>query len=863
MWENIILTATNFAQAEVFESQLQRLRRAKVLDPEVRTWVIPDPDGQRIGSGGATFNALASCFPKGVDFDQKTLILHSGGDSQRIPHQSLQGKIFASLPAPEFSVFESIYQVLSQIGQQLESGIVVACGDTPLRFSGQPQLPSQDFDILGVGYLAGLDLGTRHGVYQTEKSGFSKPQILHQVKSVWQKASTDLLKRFCNTDHQVIIDTGVLIFQGRSIDQLQNWTMEYNPGTFVDLYSQLLPQLIASPFIDFRAWIPEQLQFFHSGTTREYFDFINNSKQTVKFAVPLSEPADSWVEISYNVDDNPKKVDDQATLFGQSIYQWLRVNSHSATSIWPHEEEHSLWNAQLFPVHREIQDDNLGLSADIAFPNWYLDPDDNWLKSKRLSIREVMKLADRHKIFKNEQKIEAEALASRITDRIGSDSDFRSDLNQILTPEGSHVLIDRLSKQLTEVENPLYQARLHKVISDLSDKMEDDKLKKQHLELAFRKIAQSVSESMVLDQENSSFKKNQFSNSKTITVKLPVRIDLAGGWTDTPPYSLERGGAVVNMALLLNGDYPIQVQARWLNQRIVRFRSTDQDQQLEITDFDELHNRPRIGNALALPHAVLLAGDILSVLNISKTMGLEITTSCNVPMGSGLGTSSILAAGCVIATWELMEREWSQEELFNQVLYVEQVLGSGGGWQDQVGGIVGGVKLTTTEAGIPQHFSVQQLALVGSFAQILQERMILAYTGEQRIAKNILELVVADWLSRRVDLVETLNNLRTDAYQMAMEIQKGDVDKFSQLLVNYFEGKKVLNPQTTNPQINRLINPDYCLAWNIAGAGGGGFLILLAKDVDSRRLMEQYLIDYSATIYNWDFANGYVVDSLP
>ena len=90
MWENIILTATNFAQAEVFESQLQRLRRAKVLDPEVRTWVIPDPDGQRIGSGGATFNALATCFPQGIGFDQKTLMLHSGGDSQRIPHQSLQ-----------------------------------------------------------------------------------------------------------------------------------------------------------------------------------------------------------------------------------------------------------------------------------------------------------------------------------------------------------------------------------------------------------------------------------------------------------------------------------------------------------------------------------------------------------------------------------------------------------------------------------------------------------------------------------------------------------------------------------------------------------------------------------------------------
>ena len=222
MWENLILTATNSAQAEVFESQLKRLRRAKVLDPEVRTWVIPDPDGQRIGSGGATFNALATCFPQGIGFDQKTLMLHSGGDSQRIPHQSLQGKIFASLPAPDFSVFESIYQVLSQIGQQLEFGIVVACGDTPLRFSGQPKLPSQDFDILGIGHWADLDLGTRHGVYQTAKPEFSKSQILHQVKSVWQKASTDLLKQFCNNDQQVIIDTGVLIFQGRSIDQLQN-----------------------------------------------------------------------------------------------------------------------------------------------------------------------------------------------------------------------------------------------------------------------------------------------------------------------------------------------------------------------------------------------------------------------------------------------------------------------------------------------------------------------------------------------------------------------------------------------------------------------------------------------------------------
>ena len=169
---------------------------------------------------------------------------------------------------------------------------------------------------------------------------------------MWQKASTDLLKRFCNNDQQVIIDTGVLIFQGRSIDQLQSWTMEYNPGTFVDLYSQLLPQFIADQFTDFRAWIPEQLQFFHSGTTREYFDFIDNSKQIVKFAVPLIEPTDSWVKFHTMLTITQKKLmiklpylDNQSTNgLGQILIQ-LSVFGHI-------EEERSLWNARLFPIHR-------------------------------------------------------------------------------------------------------------------------------------------------------------------------------------------------------------------------------------------------------------------------------------------------------------------------------------------------------------------------------------------------------------------------------------------------------------------------------------------------------------------------------
>ena len=68
-------------------------------------------------------------------------------------------------------------------------------------------------------------------------------------------------------------------------------------------------------------------------------------------------------------------------------------------------------------------------------------------------------------------------------------------------------------------------------------------------------------------------------------------------------------------------------------------------------------------------------------------------------MGSGLGTSSILAGGLVKALWQLMGTQWTDEDLFNQVLAVEQMLTSGGGWQDQVGGIVPGLETDDNRTG--------------------------------------------------------------------------------------------------------------------------------------------------------------------
>src|SRR5262249_39565369 len=109
----------------------------------------------------------------------------------------------------------------------------------------------------------------------------------------------------------------------------------------------------------------------------------------------------------------------------------------------------------------------------------------------------------------------------------------------------------------------------------------------------------------------------------------------------------------------------------------------------------------------------------------SAKLGVHITTECRVPKGSGLGTSSILAATLLAALHRAKNNSPSQEELFEQTLLLEQRLSTGGGWQDQVGGIVGGVKSTITSPGVPQRPVIETLALSDAAYTGLEERLVV------------------------------------------------------------------------------------------------------------------------------------------
>lgn len=205
-----------------------------------------------------------------------------------------------------------------------------------------------------------------------------------------------------------------------------------------------------------------------------------------------------------------------------------------------------------------------------------------------------------------------------------------------------------------------------------------------------------------------------------VKVSLPVRVNWGGGWTDTPPYCNEKGGVVLNAAILLNGQEPIEVELRKLPEKHVEFASLDLDAHGVVTTAAEIQDCHNPYDSFALHKAALIACGIIPMegeADLEKILdemggGFYMSTCVKgVPKGSGLGTSSILSGACVRAFGKFLGTNWSDSDVYELVLNLEQIMSTGGGWQDQVGGLTGGIKYITSRSGMKQKLKVEYLDL--------------------------------------------------------------------------------------------------------------------------------------------------------
>ena len=338
--------------------------------------------------------------------------------------------------------------------------------------------------------------------------------------------------------------------------------------------------------------------------------------------------------------------------------------------------------------------------------------------------------------------------------------------------------------------------------------------------------------------------------------RSPVRLDLAGGWTDTPPYCLEHGGCVVNLSVNLNGQPPIQVFGRICEKPEIVLRSIDLGIDERIRTYEELSRYAVLGSGFSIARAALaLAGleprfhrdggykTLKDQLENDFGGGIELSMLAAVPKGSGLGTSSILAATLLGTIGELCGLYWDAEDLFIRTMALEQMLTSGGGWQDQAGGITPGLKLIETPAGLTQRAVFR--GLPGRFfeEQIAAGCILLYYTGITRVAHDILgEIVRGLFLNsaRHLSIIEAIGR---NARFTADTIQRHDWQGLCEAVRRSWTLNQRLDPGTNTPDVQAILDRIAAdtEAAKLLGAGGGGYLLILAGDADAGRRIREAL----------------------
>ena len=284
---------------------------------------------------------------------------------------------------------------------------------------------------------------------------------------------------------------------------------------------------------------------------------------------------------------------------------------------------------------------------------------------------------------------------------------------------------------------------------------------------------------------------------------------------------------------------------------IAKAISRDMDVHGEFDTIEPLQATGDPYDPFALQKACLLAcgiipreghtlGEILERLGSGFVMHSEVT---NVPKGSGLGTSSILSAACVKAVFEFMGIAYTEEDLYAHVLAMEQIMSTGGGWQDQVGGITPGLKYITSMPGLQQQLQVAHIELSPQTKKELDERFVLIYTGQRRLARNLLRDVVGRYVGNEPDSLFALEEIQKTAALMRFELERGNVDGFAKLLDYHWELSKKIDAGSSNTLIEQIFSSIEELVDGklVCGAGGGGFLQVILKKGVTRQMVEERL----------------------
>ena len=884
-WDYIILTASNEAQATAYRNQIEN-RLEKGLLPEETTYaVLPDPEGKRVGSGGATFQVMRYIADQEPEREnpfknRRILVIHSGGDSKRVPQYSAIGKLFSPVPRElpdgrSSTLFDEFIVGMSGVPSRIQEGMLVLSGDVLLLFNPL-QIDAQFDGAAAISIKEPVATGKNHGVFlndghdyvkcflhkQTEERlremgavnkagnvdldtgavlfGSALLQALFRLISTGGKVDEKKFRQFCNEEARISF-YGDFLYPLANDSTLEDFYKEAAEGQLNEALHECRTQIWnAIHHFSMKLLCLSPAEFIHFGTTRElrslvtkdvqdyeFLDWkmqVNSAVQKEGFAahnayvgsrakigkeaylencyiLGNSEVGDGTVlshvrimdrkipeqivmhgtELTggkkviriYGVPDNPKgKYPGEVSFLGTTLNQFMAQNKVTKEELWKGEETY-LWFADLYPVCDDWEDalDMAEIIYKMAHGTATKEEISRWRETERMSLYSSFNAADIEASCDQERFLENRILARCFIRKLEQGM-YYADALKIFGKRGiSKEIFKLLMEDAAEADFSLkiriyhavscYMKKTRTIYDDLHyDALENDcfgTIREVIYEEAEKKLPDSAGYRIVKDQ---------------VDIALPVRVNWGGGWTDTPPHCNEKGGVVLNAAMKLRGIYPVQITVKRLDELHVEFESKDIGVYTTVDSAAEIQDCHNPYDSFALHKAALIACGIIPVKEeadlqeILKRMGGGIYLSTQVygvPKGSGLGTSSILSGACVKGIFEFLGQERTDAEIYDVVLGMEQIMSTGGGWQDQVGGLTEGIKLISTKPGIAQNLVVEKIEMPEEGKKELKERFALIYTGQRRLARNLLRDVVGGYIGSRPESLKALKEMKAIA----------------------------------------------------------------------------------------------------
>ena len=857
--------------------------------PKSEWFCTNDPIDHKLGSGGGTTWLLTQAYENEMahsdannqkTFDEwlsseKRLLLHAGGQSRRLPAYAPSGKVLTPVPVFRWERGQRLSQDLLSLQIPLYKKIMdaapsslhtmIVSGDVLIRTT-QPLQPIPEADVVCYGLWLGPEIAKNHGVFV---SSCDTPSVL---KCMLQKPSPATLGTI-QKDHYYLTDIGIWLLSDKAVKVLMRHKGEY------DLYSEFGGAMGTEPTLNDEAVKELKVailplsggEFYHFGTSHELLSStlaIQNLVNDQRLIMHHSRKPHPCIFIQNSI--TKKAVDssnEEVWIENSYISEGWNISQKNIITGVPKNN----WNITLAPGQC-IDIVPMGETQYVVRPYGFNDRFAGEEQQKpqfpivdnideaglvlRYMLNQETEGEDKGKgkaIFEKAQKISAEQISATANLRrlFEQRREFRKHNWSALADNYEHSVFYQLDLNDAAKEFKANGIAMPKPLPDsapLLTRMKDAMFRGDN-DKAFGLLREGIvktSNANGINMPTLSSMSNKVATDQIVWGRSPVRIDIAGGWTDTPPFCLMEGGSVVNLAIELNGQQPIQTYVKPCREHHVVLKSIDLGASEIVETYEQLADFKRVGSPFSIPKAALaLAGflpqysqekypDLKSQL-MAFGCGIEITLLSAIPAGSGLGTSSVLAATVLGTINDFLSLGWDKNEICHKTLVLEQLLTTGGGWQDQFGGVLQGVKLLQTCKGFEQQPIVHWLPTDLYTQPEYQACHLLYYTGITRTAKTILAEIVQKMFLNDHDQVALLREMKAHSLQMYEAIQRNDFKEMGKLVGKTWLQNQAIDAGTNPLEVKKLTDliDDLCLGYKLPGAGGGGYLFMVAKDPEA------------------------------